>query len=162
MDRIEFLAWAETRDEFIAAITTTYFPGTQIPLASVVKGLLIPTDGIRIDEIGPITKAPAIYADGHGPMSEDPQIVTPAEVVEGWHVNFYCYGWVADLLIDGLEQTDSEGNLLGLFERTRINALLPQLTSDPSTDGVPEGYIGPKGLKVFDPNIVNNRNRIWC
>jgi hypothetical protein len=173
--RIEFLAWAATRDEFITAITTTLIPNTKTALATKAKDIktgeelspvvLIPCAGLQIDEIGPITKTQAIYAEGHGPMSGDPQITTPAVIIEGHHVNFCAYGALADMLTQGLEQTEVvDGKVVqkGLFDRTRLTTLLPQLTDAPAADGVPAGKIGPKGLKLFDPALINNRARIWC
>jgi hypothetical protein len=178
--RIEFLAWAATRDEFITAITTTLIPNTKTALATKAKDIktgeelspvvLIPCAGLQIDEIGPITKTQAIYAEGHGPMSGDPQITTPAVIIEGHHVNFCAYGDLAEMLTAGLEQYGDVVKVNGmpsrplkpLFDRTRLTTLLPQLTDAPEADGVPAGKIGPKGLKLFDPATIANRNRIWC
>lgn len=165
--RIEYLAWAATRNEFIEALTTTFLPNTQIPLATKTKDMdgkeltpvvLVPCAGLQIDEIGPITKVHAVYS---GPMGTG-ELVTPAVVIEGWHANLCAYGELAEMLTAGLAQSNEDGSPKGLFERTRITALLPQLTDDAAKDGVPAGKIGPKGLKLFDPAIVNNRHRVWC
>jgi hypothetical protein len=173
--RIEFLAWAATRDEFITAITTTLIPNTETPLATKAKNrqtgeelspvVLIPCAGLQIDEIGPITKTPAVLKAGPGS-----EVITPAVIIEGWHVNFCAFGDLAEMLTAGLEQYGDVVKVNGmpsrplkpLFDRTRLTTLLPQLTDAPEADGVPAGKIGPKGLKLFDPAIIANRNRIWC
>jgi hypothetical protein len=168
--RIEFLAWAATRDEFITAITTTLIPNTKTPLATKAKDIktgeelspvvLIPCPGLQIDEIGPITKTPAVLKAGPGS-----EVITPAVIIEGHHVNFCAYGALADMLTQGLEQTEVvDGKVVqkGLFDRTRLTTLLPQLTDAPAEDGVPAGKIGPKGLKLFDPALIANRRRVWC
>jgi hypothetical protein len=122
-------------------------------------GLLIPHQGVIIDEIGPITKTPA---------TED----TPAVVIEGHHVNLLAIDPIVAVLMQGppdaegnptvLPQYDADGKLLGVFERTNILSLIPGMVWTPIPGpGVPGGYEGPNGVCLFDPAVVHNRARVW-
>lgn len=162
---IEIFAWCSTRDLFVSGMTTTALPDGSMLATLSDDGALIPHAGVIIDEIGPITKTPAVYDENGG-------IVTPAVVVEGHHVNLVAYGEMAAMLVVGppdaegnptvLPQTDAEGNLLSVFERTNILQLIPGLTWTPLPGpGVPPGYEGPNGVCLFDPAVVKNRARVF-
>lgn len=166
---IEILSWTATREQFVAGMTTTRLPvqvgvdsaglpvmGEGPPLASLdADGNLVPLLGIGIDEIGPITKVPAV-------LDEDGTVLTPAIVVEGHHVNLLAYGDIESMLTAGLPQTDAEGNLLDIFQRTRLLTLIPGLTWDSISEvGEPPGYIGMNGVKLYDRSAVTHRSRVW-
>mgnify|MGYP007090465196 FL=1 len=81
-------------------------------------------------------------------------------------------GAIASMLIMGppdaegnpttLPQYDAEGNLLGLFVRTNILTLFPDLVWTPIPGpGVPGGYEGPDEVCLFDPAVVHNRARVF-
>lgn len=162
---IEIFAWCSSRELFIEGMTTTLLPdGT--PLASLDENdNLIPAPNVIIDEIGPITKTPAVY-------DEDGVIVTPAVVIEGHHVNLVAINELATLLTAGapdedgnptiLPQYDEDGNLLSVFERTNILYLIPGMewTALPG-EGVPSGYEGPNGVCLYDPSVVTSRSRVF-
>ena len=162
---IEIFAWCSTRELFVTGMTTTALPDGSMLATLDDNGNLIPHSGIIIDEIGPITKVPATY-DAEG------NILTPAVVIEGYHVNLLAYNEVAAMLVIGppdaegnpttLPQYDAEGNLLGLFVRTNILTLFPDLVWTPIPGpGVPGGYEGPDEVCLFDPAVVHNRARVF-
>ena len=162
---IEIFAWCSTRELFVQGMTTTALPDGSTLATLSEDGALIPHEGIIIDEIGPITKVPATY-DAEG------NILTPAVVIAGHHVNLMATGAIASMLIMGppdaegnpttLPQYDDEGNLLSVFVRTNILTLIPDLvwTAIPSP-GVPGGYEGPNGVCLFDPAVVHQRARVF-
>lgn len=165
MSNIEIFAWCSSRDLFVTGMTTTALPDGSMLATLDDNGNLIPYPSVIIDEIGPITKTPAVY-------DEDGEIVTPAVIVEGHHVNLVATGALASMLVMGppdaegnptvLPQTDAEGNLLSVFERTNILGLIPGLVWTPlPSDGVPSGYQGPNGVCLFDPAVVTSRSRVF-
>lgn len=168
---IDILGWAPSRDVMCEALTKTAFP-SGLPLAEYLidedtqeripdprGGFKIRmADGIEIDEVGPVTKTPGQYDD-------DGTELVPPDVVGGWHVNFRVTGDTEYLLTAGIDQTDAEtGELLSVWERTRILALIPEL--DQTTLGVireqgQTGYVGLTGLRLYDPGVVSRQTRIW-
>jgi len=78
-------------------------------------------------------------------------------VIEGWHVNLAAYGALADLLVTG---RPSAGDV---FARTRILDLLSNMEWVPiSAIGVPQGWEGPSGVRIFDPAVVATPARVWA
>lgn len=163
--QIEIFAWCSSRDLFVSGMTTTLLPNGETLATLSEDGALIPHAGVVIDEIGPITKVPATY-DAEG------NIITPAVVIEGHHVNLVAWGEMAQMLIQGppdaegnpttLPQYDAEGKLLSVFERTNILQLIPGLVWTPIPGpGVPAGYEGPNGVCLYDPAVVHNRARVF-
>lgn len=153
---IEILLWAPDRETFAATMAGLTLPGGQhiTWLATEDEPGATPTSSIRTlevilcDEIGEIEKTPAVF-------DEEGNIVTPAVVIPGYHVNLVATGWLADMLTAGLP---TEGTL---FERTRILSLLGTMNWQPSAVGEPPGYVGTSGVKIFDPNVINQRARKW-
>jgi hypothetical protein len=162
---IEIFAWCSTRELFVTGMTTTALPDGSMLATLSEDGNLIPHSGIIIDEIGPITKVPATY-DAEG------NILTPAVIIAGHHVNLMATGAIASMLVMGppdaecnpttLPQYDEDGNLLSVFVRTNILTLIPDLVWAPIPGpGVPGGYEGPNGVCLFDPAVVHNRARVF-
>ena len=146
-------------------MTTTTFPDGSTLATLSEDGALIPHEGVIIDEIGPITKVPATYDD-------EGNVLTPAVIIAGHHVNLMATGAIANMLVMGppdaegnpttLPQYDDEGNLLSVFVRTNILTLFPDLVWTPIPGpGVPGGYEGPNGVCLFDPAVVHNRARVF-
>jgi hypothetical protein len=134
---IDLMVWAPTREQFITGMV-------QNGLATYEDGFLTPTEGVAIDEIGPITKTPA---------TED----TPAVIVGGHHVNLRAYGEFAEQVTYGLPQ---EGDV---FQRTHLLQIIQDLNFKPITEeGVPAGYEGPNGVRLFDPGAVTIPRRVWA
>ena len=153
---IEVLAYVPTREQFITGMTTTALPdGRMLATYNEEFAQLIPVDGLNIDEIGSIVKVPPV-------LDIDGNEITPAVVIDGHHVNLLIYGELENLLLAGKDQVDENGFLLPLFERTNILSLIPGLTWEATSQaGEPPGYVGPNGVKLFDPSVINHRNRIW-
>jgi hypothetical protein len=71
-------------------------------------------------------------------------------------VNIRVVGEIADMLTVGMP---TEGNV---FERTRILQMVPGMVFTPSmNNGVPEGYVGPNGVRLFDPAVIATPYRVW-
>ena len=162
---IEIFAWCSSRELFVTGMTTTALPDGSMLATLSEDGNLIPHAGVIIDEIGPITKTAAVY-------DENGDIVTPAVVIAGHHVNLMATGAIASMLVMGppdaegnpttLPQYDADGNLLSVFQRTNILGLIPGMvwTAIPGP-GVPGGYEGPNGVCLFDPAVVHQRARVF-
>ena len=165
---LEVLAWAPSVKEWEQAITTYIVPADGLPLASyaydmdgvqILPPVLVPHAGLNIDEIGEI---PAVY----GPPPEGSDMGTVGDLikpaVEGFHVNLRFHEPLAEALTEGISQVDEEGNPLPLFDRTNFLVLFPDAIWHQDESGVPGGYVGTKGLKLFDPAMVATRHRIWA
>ena len=140
---IDLMVWAPTREQFITGMV-------QNGLATYADDILTPTDGVAIDELGPITKTPATFDDKGNEL-------TPAVIVGGHHVNLRAYGEFAQQVTYGLPQ---EGDV---FERTHLLQIIQDLDFVPITEeGVPAGYEGPNGVRLFDPGVINRRARVWA
>jgi len=99
---------------------------------------------IKIDEIG------AIGASG------------------GVHFNLRFYGATSDKLIEGRDQYDVNGKLLGLFERTSLKSDIEtkfgrtQVMQATTVDGVKAGYEDSVyKVRLFDPLTINKRYEVW-
>ena len=140
---IDLMVWAQTREQFITGMV-------QNGLATYEDDILTPTECVAIDELGPVPKTPATYDDEGNEL-------TPAVIVGGHHVNLRAYGEFAEQVTYGLPQ---EGDV---FERTHILQIIQDLNFVPITDeGVPAGYEGPNGVRLFDPGVINRRARVWA
>ena len=53
---IEYLLWSPDRETFIAVMAALQNPVTKTPLAEVIEGNLIPSEFVRIDEIGDVVR----------------------------------------------------------------------------------------------------------
>ena len=153
---IEMLLWAPTREIFANTMAGLTLPGGQhiAWLATEEEpgpegGSIRTLEVILCDEIGEVVKTPPV-------LDEEGDIVTPAVIVPGYHVNMVATGWLAEMLTVGLPQEKT------IFERTRILDLLGTMNWQPSAVGEPAGYVGTSGVKIFDPNIINHRARRWA
>ena len=140
---IDLMVWAPTREQFITGMVAN-------GLATYEDGILTPTECVAIDELGPVPKTPATY-------DEEGNELTPAVMVGGHHVNLRAYGEFAEQVTYGLPQ---EGDV---FERTHILQIIQDLDFKPITEeGVPAGYEGPNGVRLFDPSVIKLRARVWA
>jgi len=140
---IDLMVWAQTREQFITGMVAN-------GLATYEDDILTPTECVAIDELGPVPKTPATY-------DEEGNELTPAVIVGGHHVNLRAYGEFAEQVTYGLPQ---EGDV---FERTHILQIIQDLDFKPITEaGVPAGYEGPNGVRLFDPGVINRRARVWA
>lgn len=143
MSLIAFAVWspdeATFRQSWIDAGILKNDPGYQFEAA--YQGVEITaTQGWS----GVIVKTPPVF-DAEG------AIITPAELVPGWHCNVYVTGPLVEQMTQGLPQTDADGNLLNVFERTHAVQMfgLTQQPADPVT-GFPAGYRNSVGVTYAD------------
>ncbi|MDR7034482.1 hypothetical protein [Mesorhizobium sp. BE184] len=142
---VEYLSWCPDRQTFIDTMTVLLNPLTGEPLASVdaETGELVPCSDVRIDEIGPVVKTPAVF-------DENDDLVTPAEIVGGHHVNLAAVGDLAEALLAGGDPLAALLSLLG------------QMDPVPPIEGVPAGYEGTSGMRVYMASNVTHRARTWA
>lgn len=119
-----------------------------VGIAQEIDGQIVPIVDCRIDEIGPIVKD-----DG--------------TVIDGWHVNVRYYGAAAEMLTQGLPQTDADGNLLDIFTRTRILQLVDVRTGDSmvwsaNAPPLPPGYVNADGVRLYDCAVLKTPSRVWA
>jgi hypothetical protein len=139
---IEYLLWSPDRETFISVMAALINPVTKTPLAALIEDVLVPSEFIRIDEIGEVVKVPAVL-DAEG------NVVTPAEVTEGHHVNMVAYGALAKALTAG-------GGWSGIFP------LLGKMDAVQAEDGVPAGWEGASGVRIYPAANVSHRVRVWA
>lgn len=141
---LDLMIWAPTREAFVKAMLDYNFGYLDSDKN------LIPRNDVLIDEIGEVVKTPAtVDADGN--------IVSPAVIVDGHHVNIRVTGDFARFVTDG---KPSEGNI---FERTNVLNLIPGLNWKPiNKEGVPAGYEGIHGVRLYDPTTVQLPMRVWA
>lgn len=135
---IEYLSWSPDRETFVATMRALINPVTGMPLADLAEdGSLLPSEGCRIDEIGEVVKA------------WDAETGAPTETVAGHHVNLLAYGALAEMLAAG-------GGWDGIFP------LLGAMNEVPGEDGVPAGWQGTSGMRIYPAEAVNRRVRVWA
>ena len=171
---IEVFCHCLSRDQFIKGMSSTLLPvpGVKggVPLMTVDRktGEVRLLPGIEMAEVGIVPR----YEDQEvevdvqydQPDGKPPIFVKRKElrrvlvsVVDGYHVNLRATGEIEKMLTEGLPQTDKDGNLLPLFQRTRLAALIPGLKLEPATaKKVPEGFVGLNGVRLYDPATVKN------
>lgn len=95
--------------------------------------------------------------DGMGNM------VPEMEPVPGWHANVRVYGDLAAEMTYGLAQTDADGNLLDVFDRTWATHIfsLTQQPADPVT-GFPAGYRNSDGVTYCDVRDLSSPSNVWA
>ena len=140
---IDLMVWSPTREQFITGMVAN-------GLATYADDVLTPTECVAIDELGPVPKIRATY-------DEEGNELTPAVIVGGHHVNLRAYGEFAEQVAYGLPQ---EGDV---FTRTHLLQIIQDLDFVPITEeGVPAGYEGPNGVRLFDPGVIKLRARVWA
>ena len=153
IEPVEFLLWVPDQPKFVATMAALTLPDgrhiARLPDPGEPAGVDIYfIEGVECSEIGPVIKSPPV-------LDDDGNVVEPAEMVGGYHVNMRAYGWLADLLTAGMP---TEGDV---FARTRILDLLGAMEWQPSAVGEPPGYVGTSGIKIFDPDEIDHRYREW-
>lgn len=132
---LEYLLWAPDRETFIATMLALTLPGGQ-HIAIEAKDPL--PDGASVQFIETIR------------CSEIGEITKPeGEVVPGYHVNMQAISSLADML-------NANGGWSAIF------LLLGKMDAVQPEDGVPAGWEGTSGVKIYPPNNVNQRARIWA
>jgi hypothetical protein len=118
-----------------------------------------PLPGITIDpQIGTPeyeTGIPIIEVPGSGDF-ENP---IPPVIKSGWHCNVRVSGEREQQEIEGLDQTDAEGNLLPAAERTHFGISFSE-TGSPTADGATEGIIYANVALINELTIASPQ-RVW-
>ena len=133
----EVLAWCPTRETFLATMRAVTLPdGRTLAVADEETGENLYIDGLHVDEIGPV--------------------IEPAGVVEGHHVNM--------LMVDPLTALVNTGRPadMSLAEWLVTSGLLGNMTWSEIEPGVPAGWVGASGMKIFAPTAPTTRYRVWC
>lgn len=104
---------------------------------------------------GIVVKTPAVM-DGM-------KIVTPAVLVPGWHANVRVYGALAQEFTYTLPQTDADGNLLPLFQRTWAAEVFG-LTDQPANKDTkfPAGMQDKNGVTYCDVADFKSPSNVWA
>jgi len=143
---IDYLFRALTRKDFEAmARTAEFIDNSNLPLLGIT---IDPTPGTPEYETGiPIIDIPS------------PDDETPATLKSGWHCNVRISGEREQQEIEGLDQVDSEGNLLPASQRTHFGITF----SDNGTvvvDGTTEG-IRYVNVALIDETTIESPQRVW-
>ena len=154
--QIEYGLHAPDLASYQAALTAIVLPDGQ-PLARLPDegetagdtNALIYHPLVRGSEIGIVVRTPGEYDD-------EGEEIAPPVIVPGYHANLMAVGDMVDALTAGMP---TEGDV---FARSRILELLGlEMTwTAVSVDGVPAGYVGPHGVRIFDLAVINNRARV--
>lgn len=130
---LQLFVWAPDRQSFIDGMVANGFATLD------AEGNPVWHPETQVDEVGPIGE------------------------VGGHHVNLRGFGQLEAQLTVGLPQTNEDGSLKSVFERTHILTMVPDVVWDPVTeDGVPAGFVGPHGVRLYDPASVANPRRVWA
>lgn len=124
-----------------------------------------PTGEVEIIPAMPIhdENGDPVLDDQGNPMMTEAQEVPIMEPVPGWHANVHVYGDLAAEMTYGLAQTDVDGNMLDVFDRTwatHIFALTEQ-SADPVT-GFPAGYRNSDGVTYCDSRDLSSPTCVWA
>jgi len=143
---IDFMFRSLTKKDFEAMARTALFVDAENrPLPGIS---IDPTIGTPEYETGiPIIDIPS------------PDDETPATLKSGWHCNVRISGEREQQEIEGLDQVDSEGNLLPASQRTHFGITF----SDNGTvvvDGTTEG-IRYVNVALIDETTIESPQRVW-
>jgi len=88
-----------------------------------------------------------------------PDEVTPPVLKTGWHCNVRISGEREQQEIEGLEQTDAEGNLLPAAQRTHFGIAFSD-NGTVAVDGSTEG-IQYANVALIDETTIVSPQRVW-
>jgi hypothetical protein len=156
---LEITAAATSREAAIAFlqavnIATVDEAGNIIPIAEVQ---IHPS---RPEETITIVKTPAVVDP------ETLEIISPAEIVAGWHYNLRFYG-TSEATLRKPEPQGGWPDDADIFDRTYINELVAGRTGQipnwvaSAEDPIPPGYEA-NGCRAFDPSLVATRANVWA
>ena len=115
-----------------------------------------------------ICTAPHVFAAGYQEIQTtagawDGVVTRDGVAVPGWHCNCRVWGNLEAQFTAGLAQTDANGNLKPLFERTHA-AQIFGLTQEPanSETGFPAGYRNTTGVTYADVRDFSSPSNVWA
>jgi hypothetical protein len=143
---IDFLFRASTRKDFEAmARTALFIDAENKPLAGIN---IDPQIGTPEYETGiPIIDVPS------------PDEITPPLLKTGWHANVRISGEREQQEIEGLDQTDAEGNLLPAMDRTHFGITF-QDNGTIAVDGTTEG-VQYTNVALINETTIETPQRVW-
>jgi len=143
---IDFLFRSLTRKDFEAmARTALFIDAENNPLPGIT---IDPTIGTPEYETGiPIIDIPS------------PDDETPAVLKTGWHCNVRVSGGREQEEIEGLPQTDENGNLLPVSQRTHFGMTFTN-TGNVIADGTAEG-IQYANVALLNELTIESPQRVW-
>ncbi len=98
-----------------------------------------------------------IVPPGGGPQATG----GPPEFVQGFSFNFRVSGDLEQAQIAGLPQTDAEGNLLPLRQRTKFGQMMDHVGVPwTGVNGITTG-VSHAGVTFIDPESIASRQRLW-
>ena len=160
---LEITAHAVSREAAIAFLQAVNIARLADPTKGESEGWIISIAEVLIHPFRPneaitIIKTPAVM-DGM-------KVVTPAEIVPGFHFNMRFYGTSEATL----RKPEPPGGWLpehDLFDRTYINELvagrtgmIPNWTAS-AEDPIPPGYEAGQ-CRAFDPSLIATRANVWA
>jgi len=143
---IDFLFRATTRKDFESmARTALFLDDENKPLPGIT---IDPQIGTPEYETGiPIVDVPS------------PDEVTPPILKTGWHCNVRISGEREQEEIEGLPQTDEDGNLLPVSQRTDFGITFSDngtVVADGATEGI--SYVN---VALIDETTIESPQRVW-
>lgn len=155
---LSFGVWSPTKDAFFAAWTDAGIgafdeDGNWVYNAPYAGSIQTTADSWS----GIIVKTSGTY-------DEDGKELTPPVLVDGWHCNVRVHKpELIEQFIQGLPQTDEDGNQLSIWDRTHAAAFfqLSQQDADPTT-GFPAGYRGAHGVTYADVTDFSSPANVWA
>lgn len=152
MSTIDFAVWAPDEATFWAGwIAAGIVDADHNPTAEYRNGFVI-SDQTSQGWV-PTRPTGAVDDDGNPIM----------EPVPGWHANVRVYGDLAAEMTYGLAQTDADGNVLDVFDRTWATNIfsLTEQPSDPVT-GFPAGFRNTSGVTYCDVRDLSSPSNVWA
>jgi hypothetical protein len=156
---IDVTAWAADRATGIATLQALGIADVDEngDLYPLVSAHIHP---FRASEQVTCIKVPAVY-------DEQGALVTPAEIVPGWHVNIRYHSATALALLAEVPEggwTEADG----LFERTTILDLIDARTGQApqwyALESIPQppGYQMADGaVRLYDPALISSQSCVW-
>lgn len=151
MSRIDFALWSPTEATFWQDWTTAGIVTEPYQFTPSYPGIIISDQ----------TKQGWVPTRATGQLDQDGRPIM--EAVPGWHANVRIEGPLVDQFTAGLPQTDAQGKLLPLFQRTHATAFFG-LTQQPAdaTTGFPAGMRSKTGVHYCDPTTFKSPSNVWA
>lgn len=133
-------------------------------LGMYVDDLWIMNRDVRLSFVGShgVITNPSPLDPPYEQDEEGNDITTEQAAVPGLHVNLWAIGkplhdYLMHHPVTGglMPQTDEEGNLLPIYDRTCMRMLLGDMVSVPETEGVAAGIVGTSTMKLLDDRTIS-------
>jgi hypothetical protein len=162
---IDFLCRADSREEFEAMAKSQGFMTEDGH--PVEESLYDPTPGTPEYETGiPMPANPQpVTMDSKRDRSQRNELSAPAPTVllPGFYFNFRVWGQKEIDQMADLPQTDQDGKLLPLRERTTFGAWMVELGVEGTQENLETTttFVTASGVSFIDPESIRTRRRVW-